>query len=356
MQANPAMLKVAIQAVRLGSLIASKAQKDCFGKSISKSDASPVTVADFAVQAAISHVLLQSYPSIRLLAEEDDNTFQKLPEEARKEVCQRVVEFVPDLLAYGDKVESKISALIGRGDYCKANNPNEEERESVFVLDPIDGTKGFLRGEQYAICLGFLEKDGKASIGVLGCPNLPEGFDENISSSFRGFLFEALLNEGARIRKLFLEKNEGDEVLRDLSLPKPTPERIIFTESYESSHTIPGLYDLLFREFNIDSNKDVIRIDSQSKFALLARGDAQVYPRLTPFDQCIWDVLPGYVLLVESGGLVTDIDGNSIDFLQGRTVKCNRIVSTCFGKDNLHQKVIALIKNAEQDIKSKPLH
>ncbi|KAK4790957.1 hypothetical protein SAY86_031370 [Trapa natans] len=41
-----------------------------------------------------------------------------------------------------------------------------------WVLDPIDGTKGFLRGKQYAIALALLD-EGKVVLGVLACPNLP---------------------------------------------------------------------------------------------------------------------------------------------------------------------------------------
>jgi 3'(2'), 5'-bisphosphate nucleotidase len=40
------------------------------------------------------------------------------------------------------------------------------------VLDPIDGTLGFVRGDQYAIALAMVE-NGEVVLGVLGCPNLP---------------------------------------------------------------------------------------------------------------------------------------------------------------------------------------
>jgi 3'-phosphoadenosine 5'-phosphosulfate (PAPS) 3'-phosphatase len=41
------------------------------------------------------------------------------------------------------------------------------------VLDPIDGTRGFVGQRQYAVCLGMLQ-DGDVVLGVLGCPNLPK--------------------------------------------------------------------------------------------------------------------------------------------------------------------------------------
>src|SRR5205085_231075 len=45
-----------------------------------------------------------------------------------------------------------------------------------WTLDPIDGTKGFLRGEQYCVCLALIRR-GRVETGVLGCPNLAPGQD-----------------------------------------------------------------------------------------------------------------------------------------------------------------------------------
>jgi 3'(2'), 5'-bisphosphate nucleotidase len=43
--------------------------------------------------------------------------------------------------------------------------------ERYWVMDPVDGTKGFLRGDQYAVALALVER-GEVVLGVLGCPNL----------------------------------------------------------------------------------------------------------------------------------------------------------------------------------------
>ena len=43
--------------------------------------------------------------------------------------------------------------------------------ERYWTVDPIDGTKGFLRGQQYAVALAFVV-DGEVQVGALGCPNL----------------------------------------------------------------------------------------------------------------------------------------------------------------------------------------
>ena len=64
----------------------------------------------------------------------------------------------------------------------------------MWTLDPIDGTKGFLRGEQYAVCLAFLV-DSKVQIGVIGCPNLPANLTD--PNGTRGCLFVAVRGQGA---------------------------------------------------------------------------------------------------------------------------------------------------------------
>jgi 3'(2'), 5'-bisphosphate nucleotidase len=69
-----------------------------------------------------------------------------------------------------------------------------------WALDPIDGTKGFLRGGQYAVCLGLL-KDGEVVLGVMGCPNLP--VDPKNPDGEKGALFVAVKGEGAfQVRSL----------------------------------------------------------------------------------------------------------------------------------------------------------
>ena len=58
----------------------------------------------------------------------------------------------------------------------------------------------------------------------------------------------------------------------------------------------------------------VTRIDSQAKYGLLARGDGEFYVRLPKpgYQEYIWDVAPGVVVLQEAGGIVTDVEGNAI--------------------------------------------
>ena len=63
----------------------------------------------------------------------------------------------------------------------------------MWTLDPIDGTKGFLRGEQYAVCLALLV-DSSVEVGVIGCPNLP--LDPQKPDDQRGCLCIAVRGQG----------------------------------------------------------------------------------------------------------------------------------------------------------------
>lgn len=64
----------------------------------------------------------------------------------------------------------------------------------MWALDPIDGTKGFLRGEQFAVCLALIV-DGQVQVGVMGCPNLP--VDAKNKDGEKGCLFITVKGQGA---------------------------------------------------------------------------------------------------------------------------------------------------------------
>ena len=67
----------------------------------------------------------------------------------------------------------------------------------MWTLDPIDGTKGFIRGEQYAVCLALVV-DSEVQVGVIGCPNLPCDWGEGGGDVGRkGVVFVAVRGQGA---------------------------------------------------------------------------------------------------------------------------------------------------------------
>jgi 3'(2'), 5'-bisphosphate nucleotidase len=182
-----------------------------------------------------------------------------------------------------------------------------------WVLDPIDGTKGFLRNDQYAVALALIE-NGTAQWGFLACPALP-------NARGTGSIFVAQRGSGAREFSL-----QGEELgpIRVSAQSDITQARL--AESVESAHTNQGLAARLRDKLGIEA--EPVRMDSQGKYAAVARGDAEIYLRSpnskTPeYRENIWDHAAGCLVVEEAGGRVSDVYGNPLDWSQGRRLENN---------------------------------
>ncbi|MEQ9619697.1 MAG: 3'(2'),5'-bisphosphate nucleotidase [Deltaproteobacteria bacterium] len=320
-------LRAALEAVRKACRLCIKVQSSLFSEdTIMKKDKSPVTVADFGAQAVICHELKKAFPDIPIMAEEDST---ELRTEEGKAVTASILEYAASVFPGIDE-ESLIKA-IDCGDY-------EGGPEGLFwTLDPIDGTKGFLRGEQYAVALALINA-GEVMLGVLGCPNLP--LDIKNPEGEKGCVLSAVRDSGASSRPI--EHNTPKEInVSDIVEPKNAP----FCESVESSHSSHEDSGRIAEILGVKARP--IRIDSQCKYAVLARGDASIYLRLPTnkdYEEKIWDHAAGSIIVEEAGGMVTDINGKFLDFSRGRTLSKNSgIVGT---NGLLHDEVIAAVAQA----------
>ena len=204
------LLSTAIYAVQQAQIACINVQKTLIS-SVSKEDRSPVTIADFAAQSIVS-MLLQEYDArIPLVGEEDAHLLRE-NEDLKQKVCAIVRHVMPD------KTEGEILSAIDRGTH------EGGATGTFWVLDPIDGTKGFLRKQQYAIALGLVE-NGEVTLGVLGCPNLPQ--DLNSPEQNVGSLFFAT-KDGGSFRWLSPEKSVRISV---------SQEPFRFCESVEKGHS-----------------------------------------------------------------------------------------------------------------------
>ena len=129
-------------------------------RSVTKDDKSPVTVADYASQAVVAMMLKQQLGEFVMVAEEA-STF--LRDEDNRLLLDATVAAAKEVWENANADDLLDAIDLGAGDTT---------HHKFWTLDPIDGTKGFLRNQQYAIALGFIE-DGTPTIGVMGCPNLP---------------------------------------------------------------------------------------------------------------------------------------------------------------------------------------
>jgi 3'(2'), 5'-bisphosphate nucleotidase len=224
-----------------------------------------------------------------------------------------------------------------------ADFPGGKE-EPFWTLDPIDGTKGYIRGGQYAVALAYLE-EGRPQYGVLGCPNLG-GINGHDQSPAQGMIFSAGTNEPPQLCSL---EEAATEEPRWSSVPTP-PKSVSFSdarmcESFESGHADHELHQEICRQLGIAQSG--VRMDSQCKYAALARGEAHIYLRLPSrpgYVEKIWDHAAGWVLVTEAGGTVTDAEGNPLDFSQGYRLENNRGVIASCGVD--HAKLIEAVRTA----------
>lgn len=292
-------LNIALQAVTSASLICRKIQAQLVSEdSITKKDKSPVTIADYASQALICRMLHDNFPNIPIVGEEDSGVLGK-PE--NKYLLEKIKTF---LTGWSD---DQILNAVDLG--------NGVPGDLFWTLDPIDGTKGFLRGEQYAVALALIEK-GEIVLGILGCPNL---FYDKESE---GTLLYASRNNGAVACTFSMDKSKTIAVS---SLEKG--DKVRFLESVEPGHANHSGQAKIISAFG--DRKASVRVDSQVKYAVLALGDAEVYLRLPKPDmpgyrEKIWDHAAGVIIVEEAGGMVTDINGNMLDFGQGKKLLNNK--------------------------------
>jgi 3'(2'), 5'-bisphosphate nucleotidase len=248
----------ALKAVQGAACLASDIQNEMVSEAITKDDRSPVTVADFAAQAVVGYMLESALPGALLVGEEQADILRS---PAERETLERITNFVKRIIPGVSPEE--VCDYIDRG----VDNPGKK----YWTLDPIDGTKGFLRGAQYACALAYVE-DGVVKLGVLGCPNITPDLKQEIDGE--GSILIAVRGEGSWI-----------VYLRLLS------------------------------------------------------------PDWMDYREKIWDQAAGSIIVEEAGGKVTDLDGKTLDFSQGRTLKENRGI--CASNGLLHKEALEALRTVK---------
>jgi 3'(2'), 5'-bisphosphate nucleotidase len=289
---------------------------------VTKQDRSPVTVADYGAQAVVHLALRAAFPDDVLLSEEETGY---LRDPAHAAVAKRVVTEVNGVCNADLSLDAVLAAIDHRG---------AGKGSRFWALDPIDGTKGFLRGGQFAIALALIE-DGQVVLGVLGCPNLP--VESAHPASGTGCMFIAERGAGAHMRAL------GGSAERAITVSNESDQTaIVFCESVESAHTAHSWSGRVADALAVRAAP--LRIDSQCKYAAVARGDATAYLRLPTrpdYEERLWDHAAGLIVVEEAGGCVTDITGAPLDLTAGPTLARNSGVVASNGK--VHDALIAAI-------------
>ncbi|PFH58257.1 hypothetical protein XA68_13974 [Ophiocordyceps unilateralis] len=316
---------------------------------ISKEDSSPVTVADFAAQALLTHLVRRAFPDDAVVGEEDSSVLR------RDDGLRRRVYDLFSAACGDDEARPSIDAMLDLIDLGGRADGGPKGR--FWAMDPIDGTAAFLRGEQYAVSLALVE-DGKEVVGVIACPNLKlqKGavHESIVEADGLGIMLSAVRGQGTNVIKL----SSPDDAL--------VPRRL---ERLEPPASIDRLH-IVDCAIGASTGRDVMRRlaaalgapfpgtdvwSSHVRYAALVIGGGHVLVRIASSPEeksCIWDHAGAQLIYTEVGGRVTDLDGKAIDFTAGRHLSRNR--GLVAAQADIHDKMLSLVQDLARD-EPKPL-
>jgi 3'(2'), 5'-bisphosphate nucleotidase len=288
---------------------------------IQKKDGSPVTAADYAVQAVVVAGLRAAAGDRRvpLLGEESADG---LASSGRPDAVRAVVDAVRAALGWMD--EAAILALID-GDEPRSGDPH-------WTIDPIDGTRGFVLGAQCSVCLARIE-GRDVTLAVMGCPRMGPTGDLGVHAQGPGVLYAAVRGGGA------FECDATGRVLRSMRVEPWRGPGIRWARSLNRGGSLAvGRTEPLVRAIG---PIDETRMDSQCKYALVARGDADLVvrtPRAPGALEQVWDHATGALLAAEAGAETSDACGQPLDFGHGALLAAN--VGVLVAARGLHERAV----------------
>lgn len=282
----------------------------------------PVTIADYGAQAVILQRISERAWGDGVYAEEHAAEFDQLADHMQR---LHVVHHVGEVLGHTVSLDDVRRWLDYGRDLASSR---------IWAVDPIDGTKGFLRGDQFAVAIALLV-DNVPSVAAMACPLLsltpshPEGE--------RGVIFVAALGQGATIEPL---RGGAVRPVRVSARSDVIEARVI--ESVEPRHTDHAFSTRVMETSRIGGG--TVRMDSQAKYGAVADGRAEIYIRHSPgeeYREKVWDHAAGALIVQEAGGTVTDLDGKPLDFGHGMRLEHNHGVLATNGP--IHQAILDAI-------------
>ncbi|GAB4512824.1 MAG: 3'(2'),5'-bisphosphate nucleotidase [Anaerolineae bacterium] len=266
----------------------------------------PVTIADYGSQAIICRALQTYFPDDAVLSEESGAQFMTLVS--------------PDQRAWIAQLTGTILGMPVQEDDIAAWLDHGKDRETaqLWVIDPIDGTKGFMAQRHYVVALGLMHNRYPVG-GIIAAPEYPGRFPGGaLLHAIEGATFIEPLHEGGQAQR------EQVRVSTNASL-----ESWRALESVDKSHG--ALEEMARVRMAAGMNPDLVeKADSMEKYARIAAGDAELYMRLprrnSTRPHAIWDHAPGAALVEAAGGKVTDVDGSPLDYSEGSALKNHGII------------------------------
>lgn len=347
-----------LKIVQLACKVTSRVQFELTKNNIvTKSDSSPVTISDVAAQFLIFNHIHKQFPDDAFIGEED--TAEK-DNEFLKDVLTLVEQYTDE-----EYTIEQLSEIVNLGNSAGSVNGIKKRH---WVLDPIDGTKGFIRGDQFAVCLSLLNEQGEVIMGVIGCPNLSLSnyYKPEIHGKHK-FDYKKLDGECGSDGYIFYSKAQEDKVYFGPSIKfdfsddstfknsflnvvtkednKVDLNKLVTLEGFEKGHSSHDLQNDIKKKFNINH---ALHLDSQVKYCLLTINLGNLYLRLPTslkFKEKIWDHAAGFSLLKSLDYNHTDsLEAKTVDFYDGgRYFLTKGVIASNLSKE-LHNAVVKYSK------------
>jgi 3'(2'), 5'-bisphosphate nucleotidase len=288
---------IGLDAIRAAALAVEAVGDPASHPRVDKGAAGPATVADLASQAAATLCLRRALgPGVRIVAEES------LEELERHGGASLLAPVAAAVRAAGvECTEAEVREALAAGGDAGGDGTH-------WAIDPLDGTKGYLRGGQFAIAIALVD-GGHPRVGLLGLPRL----GAHGHGAGAGVIVGAIAGQGA------WQTPVHEWAPTPIACQDWSPGcRVRVAGSVEAGHSAG---DALEHAAAVAGPVDPVRVDSQAKYALVARGDADAYMRLSPtagYSECTWDHAAGALVAAEAGCTVTDARGIPLDFGAGR--------------------------------------
>ncbi len=252
-------------------------------------------------------VILDAYARFEPIADAAASISLAIDRQTQEILLQRLAKAFPDDAFVAEEETPTLAALAGR----------TSGRERLWIIDPIDGTRGFaVKNGEFSVMIGLVE-GGRVVVGVVLEP-------------VRGRLTYATAGGGCWRRD-----GDGPALRCHVGAAKDLASATLtVSRSSSGKHASP----------HVDALGDMRRIAVYSagiKLALVARGEADLYLNVYPnFND--WDIAAGHILVEEAGGRLCGLKGQAIGYGQGRGSQRDGLLAT---NGHVHEAVLEVLKN-----------
>lgn len=271
-----------------------------------KTDSSYVTPADYAVQYYLFRTFTHAFPNIPFIGEE---TLLKAEDEYKLPyILQLAQQFKPNT--------TEQDLFIGL-------SPSHQPSTLFWLVDPIDGTSGFIKNRFFAIAISLIY-ESQPILSVIACPTL-------LHHSFK--VYFAAKEHGAY---LFDSNKQSHSALR--------AGQICMNQFCEASLSARNQKHWVTKHLSdcLPNRPSSYRADSQYKYAMVAENAVDFFIRL-PFSVSTaysWDHAPGAFLVEEAGGIVSDLSGAALNYNNETLTLQNHPVILATGNKNTHAMIL----------------